>query len=118
MRGELGRKEDSRRPVCPTDDTNSPCFVGSKAPKKSKHISPKDTKLRCRPNEHELGIGDKSREVGHRSDAQENKRRIPALPHPLVEDIEHRALFVNTDLQTCILKWDIADEHTKANRDE
>lgn len=73
-------------------------MVGHEAHGKSHHVGTKDTKLGGSSHKHKLGVSKQRREVGHRTNAQEDERGIPALAYTLIEDVEHRALLIDTNL--------------------
>ena len=77
-----------------TDDGNTSCLIRLKSQGKSHHICTEDTKLSCSTHKHKLGIGNQGGEVGHGSNAEEYQRRIPSLAHTLIEDVEHRVVFI------------------------
>ena len=64
----------------------------------------------------EFGIADKSRKVGHGTNAQEHQGGIPSLTYTLIENIQHRIVFVKTYFQTCIsLEWDVSQDDTQTD---
>ena len=92
-------------------------MVGREAKCQGYHVSTEDTELGGSADEHELGIGDKRREVGHGTDTEENQRRIPAGGDAIVKDIEHRPFFIDTDFEAGLcVEGDITDKDTKADR--
>ena len=117
--GELRRKEDSCRTVGTADDGDSASLVGCETKSESYDVGTKDTELCGSTDEHQLGIGDEGREVGHGTDAKEDQRGIPAGAHAIVKDIEYGTLFVDTDFKTGFgVERYVADEHTEADGHE
>ena len=51
-------------------------------------------------------------------DTEEDQRRIPSGGYTLVEDVQHRTLFVNTHLQSCIFERNVTDQDTESDRDK
>ena len=60
---------------------------------------------------------DECGEIGHRSDTQEDERRVPALAHTLVEDVQHRTVFINADVKSREHR-DVSYYHTETYRHE
>ena len=119
VRCKFRRKEDSRRAVGTTDNSDSTGLVGSKAEGKSNHISAEDAELSGSTDEHKFRIGNKRREVGHRTNTEEDERRIPSGTNSVVENIEDRTFFVYTNFETGIdFERDVAHEDTETNRNE
>ena len=58
------------------------------------------------------------REVCHGTDTEEDQRRIPTLLHTLIEDVQYRALLVDTQLQTSVFERNITDQDTEADGDQ
>ena len=75
------------------------------------------SKKLCRgTNEHQLRIGQQGREIGHGTDAQEDQRRIPALAHTLIENVEYGVVFIESDLQAGIgTEGDVAEDDTQSD---
>ena len=81
--------------------------------------SNENAKLRTGTDQKTLGVGNERSKVGHSTNTQEDERGIPTLLYTLVEDVEYRALFVETYLQTGIhIEGNVTDEHTKADRNK
>ncbi len=111
VRRELGRQEDGRGAVGTADDGYRAGLVGGKAEQEGHHVGTEDAKLSGRTDEHEFGVGDQGREVGHGTDAEEYQRRIPSCAHTVVEDVEHGALLIDADFESGGgVEGDVADE--------
>ena len=116
VRGQLGRQEDGGRTVGTTDDGDTGCLVGLEAKGQRQHVGTEDAKLGSAADEHQLGIGQQGREVGHGTDAQEDEWRIPALAHALVEDVEHGVVLIEAYLQSGIgTEGDITQDDTQSD---
>ena len=81
------------------------------------HVGTEDSELGRSAYRHQLRVGDKGREVGHRPDAEEDQGRIETVLHPEIEVIQHRTLFIDTDLHA-VGKGNIADQYAEAYRHE
>ena len=87
-------------------------MVGCEAEGESHHVSTEDAKLSGCTDEHHLWIGEQSREVGHGADAKEDERWIPSGANASVEDVEHRAVFVDAYFVS-ELERNVTNQNTK-----
>ena len=63
----------------------------------------------------EFRIGQKGREVGERTNAQEDKRRIPAVANAGIEEVEYRVIFVQSDFKTYGLEGNVAEDDAESD---
>ena len=82
----------------------------------SKPSGTEDAKLCRSTNQHQFRVGQKRREVGHRSDSQEDEWWIPALSYTLIEDVQHGVVLVETYLQACVsTEGDVAEDDAQSD---
>ena len=93
-------------------------MAGIEAHLQGDDVSTEDTELSGCTDQHQLWIGNQGREVGHGTDTEEDQRRIPTLLHTLIEDVQHGALLVDTQLQTSVFERNITDQDTEADGDQ
>ena len=119
VRTKLWWKEDSRRTVSSTNDSNTGSLIRLETERKGNHICSKDTELCGSTDKYKLRIADKRWEIRHRTDTEENQWRIPALTNALIEDIQHGIILIQTNLQSCICtERDVSENDTETNRNE
>ena len=100
VRRQFGWKEDGSRTVRTTDDTDSTGLHRVEAHGQRNHVCTEDTKLCGSTNQHQLGIGNQCREVGHCTDTEEDERRIPSRSNSLIQNVEYRPFFIDTDFKS------------------
>ena len=100
-------------------DTDGGSLHRVEAPLQGNHVGTEDAKLGSRTDEQQLGVGYQCREVRHGTDTQEDERRIPAGRDALIQDVEHRAFFVDADLQPGVhVEGNVTYQDTEADGDE
>lgn len=105
-------------PSAPSDDTDGTGLARVEAHAQGDGVGTEDTELGGGSDEHQLRVGNQGREVGHGTDTQEDERRIPALYHTLIENVEYRPFFVDTQLQAGIFERYVTDEDTESDGDK
>ena len=115
VRSQFGAEENGRRAVSAADNAYGASLVGSEAESKSQEVCAEYTHLCGGADQHQAGLGDKRRKIGHRPYAQKNERGIPPLPDALVEGIQYRTVFINSDVHSRE-HGNVADNDAKAYR--
>ena len=115
LRGQI----DGGGAVGAADDGDGAGLVRCETDGERHHVCAEDAELGGCADKHQLGIGDQGREVGHGADAEEYQRGIPAGANTVVEDVEHRSLFVDADFETgSRVERHVADKDAEADGHE
>ena len=117
VRSQFGTQEDGGRTVRAADDTDGAGFIGCEPEGKGEQIGSEDTHLGSRTDQDQPGLRDQRGKVRHRTDAQEDQRRVPAHLDALIQGVEDGAVLVDADVETREHR-DVADDHAEADRDE
>ena len=117
MRCQLDGGEDGGGSVGTSDDSERGSLLRGEAYKNAYDEHAEDAHLGGGTHQHQLRLGDQGGEVGHRTYAKENQRRIPALLHSLVEYVQHRTVLVYAYVQAREHR-DVAHYDSEADRHE
>jgi hypothetical protein len=75
-------------------------LVWFEAERERNHVCSEYTELCGGTYKHQLRVGNECREVRHGAYTEEYQRRIPAHADTLVEDVEHRIVFIQAYFET------------------
>ena len=113
------------RAVSAADDTDGGCFFRRKVEQQRADKSDKDTQLCSSAQQEGFGVRNQRTKVGHRTDAQEDQRRIKPQLNAQIQDVQQSAIvqhrtIVDTvaDIELHVeqtIVGDVGQHHTKCD---